>query len=82
MFVDDLSVETFPGQTNLMIGKNVGNATVKAGSVLKEGTRVQVQNWQDHDEAGYFSCILLEDSKPYKMGDEIDLDKWELNFKQ
>ena len=55
------------------------NAIVKAGP-LKPGTKIQVNNWQDHEEVGYYSCILLEDSGAYKTGDEVHLDKWELEL--
>lgn len=55
-------------------------ATVKAGSPIQEGTEVQVNNWQDHEEVGYYSCVLLEDSGAYRTGDEVHLDKWELQF--
>lgn len=80
-FVDDASIEAYPGQTNdyikLLTRKEVGMAVVKTGSILKEGTKVRAVNWQENR----FSCILLEDSKPYRKGDIVYLEKWELNFK-
>lgn len=82
MFVDDLVVEAFVGQSQMLVdllGIEKPIATIKEEGILK-GMRIQVLNWVDHEEAGYFSCLVLEDHKPYKKGDKIDLDKWQLSF--
>ena len=52
------------------------NARVKAGPLIV-GTLIKVI--EETDEEG-FVCILLEDSKPYKTGDQVNLDKWEFQY--
>ena len=51
-------------------------AIVKAGPLLP-GTRVLVT--EETDEDG-FLCTLLSDSKCYKTGDEVNLDRWEFSY--
>ena len=59
------------------------NKVVKDREATWDGVKVQVLklNGSDVDgEPGFYTCRVLEDKKPYKVDDLVDLYKWEIKF--
>ncbi len=45
--------------------------------------KIQVQvieGVETEDGNSHLTCKVLEDKKPYKVGDMVDLDVWEIEF--
>ena len=55
-------------------------ATIKTG--ILDGLKVQIIKENEHEELNYYSVILLEERKAYKVGDIMDFDKCDLEFNQ
>lgn len=54
-------------------------ATVKSGPL--RGAQVQVLNWNEHKDMGYYACVILKDfNKAWLSGDQVDLDVCDLEF--